>query len=81
MRGNLIFLIFCFYSEPVKSVTVYLGAHNIGETFENNRERYIGYSFVRHSNWNSNTMAGDIALINLTTTVTYSSKDLGDYIL
>lgn len=62
-------------SEPVKSVTVYLGAHNIAQTSESNRKIYIGYNFARHPSWNANTMDGDMALINLTSAVTYTRKN------
>ncbi|EFX72708.1 hypothetical protein DAPPUDRAFT_215874 [Daphnia pulex] len=59
-------------NEPVKSVTVTLGAHNIAQSSELNRKTYIGYNFARHPSWNANTMDGDMALINLTSAVTYT---------
>jgi len=57
------------------SVTVYLGAHNILQTYELNRQVYKGYNMAIHPSWNANAIAGDIAVINLTTTVTYTRKN------
>ncbi|EFX82218.1 hypothetical protein DAPPUDRAFT_33543, partial [Daphnia pulex] len=58
--------------QTLKSVNVYLGAHDITATSEVNRRVYSGSQVFLHPDYNANNQAGDIAMIQLTTSVTYT---------
>ena len=58
-----------------RSVDVYLGAHNISAENEVNRRVYSGNDAFIHADYNATTLAGDIALIKLSTAVTYTRNN------
>ncbi|EFX82246.1 hypothetical protein DAPPUDRAFT_49162 [Daphnia pulex] len=51
---------------------VYLGVHNYAATDEINRKMYVANNYVVHPDSNVNNFSNDIALIKLSTTVTFS---------
>ena len=55
-----------------QSINVYLGAHDINSQNEWQRIMYATTVYVKHPNWNSQTMTGDIALIKLPVAVNFN---------
>ena len=61
--------------QQVKKISVYLGVHNYAETDEVNRKLYSVNNYIIHPDWNvNNYYSNDIALIKLSTTVTFTRK-------
>lgn len=60
------------YRQHIERISVYLGVHNYAATDEINRKMYVANNSVVHPDSNVNNFSNDIALIKLSTTVTFS---------